>query len=117
MFASTKNERVFIYLILILIIGAGIFGVVNFKTQKVDNTQTAVLKAQAVYSELKNKGVDFSNGPCISENLMPDWVADTAHNPRQSVDNLPENQCQSFREGRAHHFVELDPNGNFIQAM
>lgn len=78
--------------------------------------ESAIAKAKEVYSVLKNKGADFSKGPCIAEDLMPDWVADIAHNPRTNVDNLTENQCQSFREGKSHHFVELDPEGNFIRA-
>jgi hypothetical protein len=60
--------------------------------------------------------MDFSCGPCLSDALMPDWVLDVAHNPRQAMDDLPSNQCPSFREGRAKHFVELDLEGNLIRA-
>lgn len=76
----------------------------------------AVARAKEVYTELKEKGTDFTAGPCIAEDLMLDWVADVAHDPRQPVDDNPENQCASYREGKAHHFVELDPEGNFIRA-
>lgn len=31
------------------------------------------------------------------------WVLDVA--------NLPLNQCQAFLEGKAHHFIEIDPTG------
>lgn len=75
----------------------------------------AVKKAKQIFAEFKSEGTDFSNGPCISENLIVDWAADVAHNPRQAVDDLPENQCQSFRDGETHHFVELDTNGNLIR--
>ena len=57
----------------------------------------------------------MSNGPCLSNELMPDWVADIAHDPRLPVDNLPENQCSAFRDGKAEHFVELDVNGEVIK--
>jgi hypothetical protein len=40
-----------------------------------------------------------------------DWVVDVAHNPRQAIDNLPENQCADYREGKVKHFIELDLNG------
>jgi hypothetical protein len=60
---------------------------------------------------------DLSAGPCLSNNLIPDWVADIAHNPRQAVDDLPANQCSAYREGQAHHFVELDLDGNLIRAQ
>ena len=65
----------------------------------------------------KDSGQDISNSPCISNNIAPDWVCDVAHNPRQAVDNLPENQCSAFREGRAHHFVEVDETCGLIRAV
>lgn len=66
-------------------------------------------------------GEDLSNGPCLSDDNpewdIEDWVCDVAHNPREPVDNLPENQCQDFREGKAKHFVEVNPNCEFIKAV
>jgi hypothetical protein len=61
---------------------------------------------------------DLSNGPCLSERLpgLSDWAVDIAHDPRQQVDDEPANQCQSFREGQTHHFVELTPDGRLIRA-
>jgi hypothetical protein len=61
---------------------------------------------------------DFSSGPCLSESLpgLSDWAVDIAHDPRQPVDDQPANQCQSFREGQTHHFVELTPDGQLIRA-
>jgi hypothetical protein len=63
-------------------------------------------------------GKDLSNGPCLLDPIpeVRDWVCDVAHWPRQDVDNLAENQCSSFREGKAKHFVEVDPACNFIRA-
>ena len=83
--------------------------------ESLSEPELAVQKAQEIFYQLKGQGVDMSDGPCISENLMPDWVADVAHNPRQAVDNLAQNQCQNFRNGIAHHFVELDLDGNLIK--
>jgi len=88
----------------------------NSGNESDSETEQAIEKAQEIYAEKKAEGNDFSSGPCIAEDLMPDWVADIAHNPRQAIDNLSENQYQNFREGRVHHFVELDPDGNFIRA-
>jgi len=64
----------------------------------------------------KLKTMDLSNGPCLLNPIkdLPDWVCDVAHEPRQTADNQPENQCSSFREGKAHHFVEVDTNCNLI---
>lgn len=75
----------------------------------------AIAKAKEIFRQKVAEGVDLSSGPCIAENLIPGWVADIAHNPRQPIDDLPENQCQNFREGKASHFVELDLEGNVIR--
>ena len=79
--------------------------------------ERAIALAQELYAQQKEEGVDFSKGPCLSEDLMAGWVADIVHNPRQPVDNEPENQCQSYRSGRAFRLVELDPDGNVIRAQ
>jgi hypothetical protein len=62
---------------------------------------------------------DLSAGPCLSEGIpgLSDWVVDIAHDPRQAVDDQPANQCQSFRDGETHHFVELTPDGQLIRAQ
>jgi uncharacterized protein YceK len=64
-----------------------------------------------------NAGKDMSNGPCLLNPIkdMPDWVCDVAHSPRQSVDDNPNNQCSAFGEGRANHFVEVNPNCELIK--
>jgi len=64
-----------------------------------------------------NAGKDLSNGPCLLNPIsdVPDWVCDVAHDPRQDIDNNPNNQCSTFREGRVHHFVEVDLNCELIK--
>ena len=62
-------------------------------------------------------GQNLTSGPCLANEIVKDWVCDVAHSPREDVDNNPENQCPSFREGLAHHFVEVDPTCNFIRAV
>lgn len=79
--------------------------------------EQAIQLAIELYRRKKQQGMDFNDGPCISEEIFPDWCVDIAHDPRLPVDNLPRNQCRSFREGRVHHFVELDPQGNLIRAV
>ncbi|HEY6672456.1 MAG TPA: hypothetical protein VIZ91_08140 [Solirubrobacterales bacterium] len=80
--------------------------------------EKAVDEAQVAFRQLQATGQDLSAGPCISESLpgLADWVADIAHDPRQSVDDQPANQCQRYRSGEAHHFVELAPDGQLIRA-
>lgn len=67
----------------------------------------------------RKQAVDLSNGPCLSDNNpewdVKDWVCDIAHSPRQEVDNIKENQCEDFQNGKAEHFVEVDANCGFIK--
>lgn len=78
--------------------------------------ELAILKAKEVYIKKRAEGVDMSNGPCLTNDLVDGWVLDIAHNPRQAVDDKPENQCAAYREGQAQHYVELDEKGNVIKA-
>src|SRR3989344_7796669 len=71
----------------------------------------AVGQARKVYEEKKDEGINFSNGPCLSNDLVKGWVLDLVHSPRESIDNLPENQCAALREGRSTHFIEMDLEG------
>lgn len=77
---------------------------------------SAVNQAKHIYVEMKAKGMNFSQGPCLTNALMLGWVLDIVHNPRLPIDDLPENQCPAFQEGKAKHFVELDTEGNLIRA-
>ncbi len=86
----------------------------NQITNKVAN-DIAFKNALNLYSQKKTEGVDLSNGPCLG-NVAPDWVLDIAHNPRQELDDKEENQCADFKNGLAHHFIELDPEGNLIRS-
>jgi catechol 2,3-dioxygenase-like lactoylglutathione lyase family enzyme len=77
--------------------------------------ERAIAAARAAYEEAAAEGRDFADGPCLGV-VHPNWVADVAHDPRQDVDDRPENQCEAYRSGEAEHFVELDPDGNLIRA-
>jgi hypothetical protein len=79
--------------------------------------ETAINQANHLYKQEKEKGKDFENGPCLSDALLPNWVVDIVHNPRTALDNLPQNQCPAFLEGKAQHFVELDTDGKLIRAQ
>ena len=79
--------------------------------------QAAIVAARAAYAKARADGTDMRKGPCIADRLLPDWVADVAHDPRRPVDDRAANQCPSYRSGKAHHFVELDPDGNLIRAQ
>lgn len=76
---------------------------------------SAIATAVALYKKASLAGVDMSGGPCLTNDLIPGWVVDIVHSPRDSSDDLPENQCRAYLEGRATHFVELDTNGNLVR--
>lgn len=82
-----------------------------------DERARAVEAAKAAYEQAVAAGVDLSSGPCIGDPVIPGWVADVAHDPREAVDDDPANQCASYRSGESKHFVELDPDGNLIRAQ
>ena len=87
----------------------------KYKAGLDDEIDNAVGKAQKIYKDRKAIGMDFESGPCLTNDLLPDWVVDISHNPRQKLDDLAENQCPAYIEGRAKHFVELDLEGEVIR--
>jgi len=61
-------------------------------------------------------GADLSDGPCLSNEIAPGWVCDVAHDPRQDVDDKPENQCSAYGK-TASHFVEVSPGCALIREV
>lgn len=100
----------------VIILTALITYILNSGGVKKSDIDTAVNQAKYLYQMKRSQSEDLSFGPCISNALMPDWVADIAHSPRQTIDDLSANQCPAYLEGRARHFVELDLEGNLIKA-
>ncbi len=82
-----------------------------------EDKDKAVAAAKFIYAGKAKE--DLSSGPCLSEAIpgLTDWVVDIAHDPRQAIDDQPANQCQSFRDGKTRHFVELTPDGQLIRAQ
>lgn len=75
----------------------------------------AIAAAIFLYGTRAKEGLNMSEGPCLTNDLMPGWVVDIVHVPREEIDNLPGNQCQAYLEGRARNFIELDTNGNLVR--
>lgn len=91
-------------------------GKVQLEQKKQADKTIANFKCQELCQfELTSGDTDFINGPCLAEEIIPDWSCDIAHSPRQAVDDDPANQCASFRQGLTHHFVEVDGNCNRIK--
>jgi hypothetical protein len=83
--------------------------------KQADKTLAQVKCRELCQTTLSNDGQDFDVGPCLSNEIIQDWVCDIVHSPRQEVDDDPANQCPSFRTGQTHHFVELDGNCDVIK--
>jgi hypothetical protein len=101
-------------LVLIAACGGGHTNKAGSQTTSTSSSPDVIALAKQAYAKAKARGVDFKSGPCLGI-IAPGWVADVAHNPRLPSDDLPKNQCAAWREGRASHFVELDPKGRVIQ--
>jgi hypothetical protein len=80
-----------------------------------DERERAIAAAHVAFEEAIAEGRDLADGPCLGV-VLDNWVADVAHDPREEVDDRPENQCEAYRSGEAEHFVELDPEGELIRA-
>lgn len=112
-----KNIVFVIALLVIILTMVATLFLNKFVIKSVSKTEidSAVNQARFLYRQKKETNENLANGPCLSNALMPNWVADIAHSPRIPVDDLPENQCSGHIEGRAQHFVELDLDGNLIR--
>ena len=66
-----------------------------------------------------SKGRNLSAGPCLLDPIpkYKDWVCDVAHEPREAIDNLRENQCNAWHNGTANHFIEVTPECKFIKEV
>lgn len=87
------------------------------KNQPLTDKEIAIQKAKELFEEKQKEGIALIEGPCLTNEIIPDWVVDIAHKPHQAVDDLPENQCSAFVNGIARHFVELDVSGKLIRAQ
>ena len=91
-------------------------GKVQLEQKKQADRTLAIIKCQELcQQQISTDGQDFDIGPCLSDEIIPDWVCDVAHSPRQAVDDDQNNQCLAFRTGIAHHFVEIDGNCSLIK--
>lgn len=108
------DKKIFIAGILVVVLLFS--GCVTKEEVKESDKEKAIEECVKICKNFKNSGEDLDS-KCLSNDFYPDWVCDVAHSPRKAEDNLPENQCSAFREGKAHHFVEVDENCTLIRAI
>ncbi len=82
--------------------------------KEVSEQQQAISGAMELYNQKKADGMEF-NSQCLG--TVDDYAVDIVHVPRTEEDNLPENQCEDYRTGKVHHFIELDKDGNIVKVM
>ncbi len=76
----------------------------------------AIRLAKELFDQKQNEGLDFRNGACLHEEIMPDWCVDIGAAPFEYTEMDAGVMCDSYNSGKVHHFVELDPYGNLINA-
>lgn len=74
----------------------------------------AIKAALQLYEEAKSAGMKFSS-QCLG--TAYGYAVDIVHVPRASEDNLVENQCKEYREGRVSKFIELDKDGKVVRVV
>ncbi len=98
------------WVLLILVVVSLVFsGCLQSSSPKKETGGSVIEKCISLCEEAREKGIDLSKGPCLSNNLAPGWVCDVAHWPREAVDNDPENQCSEYGKS-AWAFVEVGPD-------
>jgi hypothetical protein len=80
----------------------------------VKEQQTAVSCALGLYDEKKAQGIEFSS-QCLGS--CGNYAVDIVHVPRINEDNLVENQCDDYRQGKVSKFIELDKNKEIVRIV
>lgn len=62
-----------------------------------------------------NNFSDEKNSQCLG--TCENYAVDIVHVPRSSEDDLKENQCEDYVDGRVSNFIELDENGNIVRIV
>ncbi|MCW8965121.1 MAG: hypothetical protein OQK82_00330 [Candidatus Pacearchaeota archaeon] len=70
--------------------------------------------ANELYKKAQLEGMDFNN-QCLGN--CSDFAVDIVNVPRDSMDNLEENQCQEYLTGELTHFIELDKDGEIVRII
>jgi hypothetical protein len=80
--------------------------------EKVTKQQDAINCALALYSSKKESILEF-NSECLG--VCNEYSVDIVNVPRNTDDNLVENQCNEYKDGITKNFIELDKDGNIVR--
>jgi len=78
----------------------------------VQEQQTAIEESSRIYTLKKSDGINFSS-QCLGS--TGDYAVDIVNVPRTTQDDLIENQCEDYFNGKVGHFIELDKQGNIVR--
>ena len=132
---SKKKTWVWIFIILVLVFGFFVLKNKNLtgevvredagevdqeleEDQVIDDVkerQIAVVEARELYAQKRNEGMVFSSQCLGIVGYKIKFAVDIVHVPRTEEDDLPENQCEEYREGKVRAFIELDKDGNIFR--
>ncbi len=82
--------------------------------ENVKAQQEAIDCTFGLYNDAKINGMNF-NSQCLGS--CGNYVVDIVHIPRSDEDNLVENQCKDYREGRTKGFIELDKDRGIVRVV
>ena len=110
------RDSKWIGLVIVAILLVVLFLMYGFQTSSNISEETIGVAKDACLLLCKTVTIPKTESPCLSNEIAPDWACDVANNPRTIMDDSPENQCESYRNGSVHHFVEVTPDCKFIRA-
>jgi hypothetical protein len=89
------------------------------QTSALDYEQSLINVCVQACQDSKIAGTNLESGPCLLNPMPQNYslVCDIAHDPRATIDNLPENQCSNFGKGETMHFIEVSPDCKFIRKV
>ncbi|MDQ3239375.1 MAG: hypothetical protein M3P33_02520 [bacterium] len=112
-------KLVFLGLIAILVVGFTMFSVIKpnalpafskNSSNKIESTHLSPIRtAKEVYKDKKEKNVDMSKSPCLSDDMGNGYALDVSHNPKIAIDD--QNKCETYQSGQVKHIVEISPDG------
>ncbi len=80
----------------------------------VKEQQEAISCALSLYQQKKDEGMNFAS-QCLG--VCGNYAVDIVHVPRSEEDNLIENQCEDYREGKVSKFIELDKEEEIVRVV
>jgi len=80
----------------------------------VADQQMAIICSGKLYENAKEQGIQFDS-QCLGS--CSDYSVDIVHVPRIADDDNVSNQCDDFKNGITHKFIELDSKGTIVRVV